>query len=192
MPLELLSAASLTHDSPCEDAAAAGADGTSTSSSSVSPVGLRRRLCAHHRRHPGRHSQRVITALREAFLRTDGDLAGTEVGEVVGTTAVVAVVGQREMFVAHCGEERVVVVMVMRAVAVWHPHMLPAHMRAPLTRRTALLLRCPPLLHTPPGDSRAVLCRSGAAIPLTHDHKPSRSDELVGLVTDALRRGSRC
>jgi protein phosphatase 2C len=29
------------------------------------------------------------------------------------------------------------------------------------------------------GDSRAVLCRSGGAIPLSSDHKPDRPDELL-------------
>lgn len=29
------------------------------------------------------------------------------------------------------------------------------------------------------GDSRAVLCRSGQAHPLTVDHKPEREDEMV-------------
>lgn len=29
------------------------------------------------------------------------------------------------------------------------------------------------------GDSRAVLCRSGVAIPLTDDHKAAREDETV-------------
>ncbi len=31
----------------------------------------------------------------------------------------------------------------------------------------------------PPGDSRAVLCRSGVAMPLTDDHKAAREDETV-------------
>ncbi|XP_040940372.1 protein phosphatase 2C 37-like [Gossypium hirsutum] len=29
------------------------------------------------------------------------------------------------------------------------------------------------------GDSRAVLCRNGAAFPLSDDHKPDRPDELL-------------
>jgi serine/threonine protein phosphatase PrpC len=33
----------------------------------------------------------------------------------------------------------------------------------------------------PSGDSRAVLCRSGMAIPLTEDHKAAREDETVRL-----------
>jgi hypothetical protein len=31
------------------------------------------------------------------------------------------------------------------------------------------------------GDSRAVLCRAGQAIPLTDDHKAAREDETVNL-----------
>lgn len=50
-----------------------------------------------------RYNHSVRKALQAAFIRTDADLAGTEVGEVVGTTAVVAVVGRSEVFVAHCG-----------------------------------------------------------------------------------------
>lgn len=53
-----------------------------------------------------RYSRNVKTALQSAFIATDAELAGTEVGEVVGTTAVVAVVGKTELFVAHCGELR--------------------------------------------------------------------------------------
>jgi serine/threonine protein phosphatase PrpC len=53
---------------------------------------------------PSRASRVVVQALREAFLRTDADLAGTEVGEVVGTTAVTAVMSEGELFIGHCGE----------------------------------------------------------------------------------------
>lgn len=53
---------------------------------------------------PCRSSRVVVQALREAFLRTDADLAGTEVGEVVGTTAVTAVLSAHELFIGHCGE----------------------------------------------------------------------------------------
>lgn len=51
-----------------------------------------------------RYSHTLRRALQSAFIRTDADLAGTEVGEVVGTTAVVAVVGRSEVYVAHCGK----------------------------------------------------------------------------------------
>ncbi|KIZ03468.1 hypothetical protein MNEG_4488, partial [Monoraphidium neglectum] len=78
-----------------------------------------------------RRGEAVGRALRQAFMRTDRDLAGTEVGELVGSTAVVAVIGRGEVHLAHCG------------------------------------------------DSRAVLCRKGAAISLTTDHKPDRSDEAA-------------
>ncbi|KAF8061168.1 ABI1 [Scenedesmus sp. PABB004] len=81
-----------------------------------------------------RYTAAVRCALRAAFDATDGELAGTEVGEVVGSTALVAVVGRAEVFVAHCG------------------------------------------------DSRAVLCRQGTAIPLTRDHKPDRPDERARVV----------
>jgi hypothetical protein len=56
--------------------------------------------------HPSRACRAVVQALREAFLRTDADLAGTEVGEVVGTTAVTAVLSQSELFIGHAGECR--------------------------------------------------------------------------------------
>ncbi|KAF6257193.1 phosphatase 2C-like domain-containing protein [Scenedesmus sp. NREL 46B-D3] len=90
-----------------------------------------------------RYSKNVRRALQSAFVEADAELAGTEVGEVVGSTAVVAVVSKTEVFVAHCGE--------------W---LLLLHRQ----------------LH---GDSRAVLCRKGGAIPLTSDHKPDRSDEAA-------------
>ncbi|KAJ3695197.1 hypothetical protein LUZ60_000574 [Juncus effusus] len=68
-------------------------------------------------------------ALKESFKRADADVAGLGDG-TVGSTAVVAVVGERKIVVANCG------------------------------------------------DSRAVLCRGGVAVPLSNDHKPDRPDEL--------------
>lgn len=59
-------------------------------------------------------------------------MGGYEHLALVGTTAVVALVGSRMIYVANCG------------------------------------------------DSRAVLCRSGGALPLTDDHKAAREDETVG------------
>jgi hypothetical protein len=51
-----------------------------------------------------RYNRHVCTALTDAFIRTDAELAGTEVGELVGTTAVVAVVGARELYIASVGK----------------------------------------------------------------------------------------
>ncbi|CAL4901718.1 unnamed protein product [Urochloa decumbens] len=85
-------------------------------------------------------------ALVASFARVDGEVTGglapppkqkAAAGadpdlpyRTVGSTAVVAVVGQRRIVVANCG------------------------------------------------DSRAVLCRGGVAVPLSTDHKPDRPDEL--------------
>ncbi|KAF8716152.1 hypothetical protein HU200_026428 [Digitaria exilis] len=83
-------------------------------------------------------------ALVASFARVDGEVTGGLVAppkmagdadpnlpyRTVGSTAVVAVVGQLRIFVANCG------------------------------------------------DSRAVLCRGGVAVPLSTDHKPDRPDEL--------------
>lgn len=60
-----------------------------------------------------------------------GNMGGYEHLALVGTTAVVALIGSRMIYVANCG------------------------------------------------DSRAVLCRSGGALPLTDDHKAAREDETV-------------
>jgi len=77
-------------------------------------------------------------------------MGGYEHLALVGTTAVVALVGSRMIYVANCG------------------------------------------------DSRAVLCRSGGALPLTDDHKAAREDETVsgraggwlGAVCVVLARGA--
>lgn len=50
------------------------------------------------------NTQHICAALKHAFKKTDGELSGTEIGEVVGSTAVVALVGSSHIFVAHCGE----------------------------------------------------------------------------------------
>ena len=66
-------------------------------------------------------------------------MGGYEHLALVGTTAVVALVGSRMIYVANCG------------------------------------------------DSRAVLCRAGGALPLTDDHKAAREDETVGAFACANR-----
>ncbi|XP_050221758.1 probable protein phosphatase 2C 8 [Mercurialis annua] len=65
--------------------------------------------------------------MEECFERMDEEVKRER---MIGSTAVVAVVGENEMVVANCG------------------------------------------------DSRAVLCRGGVAVPLSIDHKPDREDEL--------------
>ncbi|EEF48973.1 protein phosphatase 2C 51 [Ricinus communis] len=76
------------------------------------------------------HKGRTIEwekVMEECFKRMDEEV---EKDRMVGSTAVVAVVGRDELVVANCG------------------------------------------------DSRAVLCRGGVAVPLSVDHKPDRPDEL--------------
>jgi protein phosphatase 2C len=71
------------------------------------------------------------SALTSAFNRTDEEFGKADNAALVGTTAVVTLVGSRQLYVANCG------------------------------------------------DSRAVLCRAGQAIPLTDDHKAAREDETA-------------
>eukprot|EP00887_Chlorella_sp_A99_P007208 scaffold2.g7208.t1 len=79
-------------------------------------------------------SEAIEAALTKAFHITDeefGNMGGYEHLALVGTTAVVALLGTRMIYVANCG------------------------------------------------DSRAVLSRNGAAVPLTDDHKAAREDETA-------------
>lgn len=79
-------------------------------------------------------AENMEAALTKAFHMADeafGSLGGYESLALVGTTAVVALVGGRTITVANCG------------------------------------------------DSRAVLCRNGIALPLTDDHKAGREDETA-------------
>lgn len=46
----------------------------------------------------------IKDALRTSFLQTDAELAGTEAGEFVGATAVVAIIAKQHIWVAHAGE----------------------------------------------------------------------------------------
>ncbi|KAG1675229.1 hypothetical protein FOA52_016260 [Chlamydomonas sp. UWO 241] len=51
----------------------------------------------------------ITEALRIAFLNTDAELEGTDDGEYVGTTAVVAIVAKQHIWVAHAGDSRAVI-----------------------------------------------------------------------------------
>ncbi|KAK9049668.1 hypothetical protein SSX86_031363 [Deinandra increscens subsp. villosa] len=66
----------------------------------------------------------------ESFEKMDEEVNESEVVGSMGSTATVAVIGEKEIVVANCG------------------------------------------------DSRAVLSRGGATVPLSNDHKPDRPDEL--------------
>jgi protein phosphatase 2C len=74
---------------------------------------------------------KIEDALTNAFTKADEEFGRADNAALVGTTAVVALVGSRQLYVANCG------------------------------------------------DSRAVLCRNGVAIPLTDDHKAAREDETA-------------
>jgi protein phosphatase 2C len=79
-------------------------------------------------------TEHMEAALARAFHLVDeefGSMGGYEHLALVGTTAVVVLVGSRMLYVANCG------------------------------------------------DSRAVLCRGGLALPLTDDHKAAREDETA-------------
>lgn len=45
----------------------------------------------------------IAEALRASFLCTDDELKGTEAGDYVGATAVVAVIGKGHIIIAHAG-----------------------------------------------------------------------------------------
>lgn len=49
------------------------------------------------------HHHHIAEALRASFLCTDSELKGTEAGDYVGATAVVAVVGKSHIIIAHAG-----------------------------------------------------------------------------------------
>jgi hypothetical protein len=67
--------------------------------------------------------QSLITeALRSSFLSTDEEVAGTEAGEFVGATAVVAIIGSTHIWVAHCGDSRAVMQRSGDAIALTSDH----------------------------------------------------------------------
>ncbi|GMH39927.1 hypothetical protein BSKO_07831 [Bryopsis sp. KO-2023] len=74
-------------------------------------------------------SEEVASVFHKSFMTTDKEFIQDDQSALVGSTAVVSLVGPKNVFVGYCG------------------------------------------------DSRAVLCRNGRALPLTVDHKPERDDE---------------
>ena len=49
-------------------------------------------------------SEKFESALTDAFNRTDEEFGKADNAALVGTTAVVALVGSRQLYVANCGE----------------------------------------------------------------------------------------
>jgi serine/threonine protein phosphatase PrpC len=104
-----------------------------------------------------------------------------------GCTAVVAFLSGRKLYVANAGEgsgvrwgKQTWCVQLSREKG--GGSMLTGAMRGHPPRcfssLVALPRTCtPPPLSLPPGDSRAVLCRGGKAIPLSVDHKPAAASE---------------
>eukprot|EP00967_Tisochrysis_lutea_P051899 scaffold64213_cov21-Tisochrysis_lutea.AAC.2 len=56
-----------------------------------------------HHKQAHYHHNIIAEALRASFLCTDQELKGTEAGDYVGATAVVAVVGKCHIIIAHAG-----------------------------------------------------------------------------------------
>lgn len=61
-------------------------------------------------------------ALKEAFLRTDSEFAADGSAAMVGSTAVVALVGSRKAWVANCGDSRAVLCRGSRAIQLTDDH----------------------------------------------------------------------
>jgi Protein phosphatase 2C len=131
-------------------------------------------------------------AFTEAFSKVDEEFGKKQDQSQVGTTAVVALVGDRQLYIGNCGAWSCChpTVSSMSSfgdlLASVEPHLGPAAPCASLLTAACRLHQCilslrHLLFACCPGDSRAVLCRSGMAIPLTEDHKAARDDETVRL-----------
>lgn len=61
-------------------------------------------------------------ALHEAFLKTDEEFSHQDNAALVGTTAVVALVGSRQLYIGNCGDSRAVICRVGVAIALTEDH----------------------------------------------------------------------
>eukprot|EP00798_Chlamydomonas_sp_ICE-L_P008233 gene8233-1499_t len=61
-------------------------------------------------------------ALRNAFLKTDTEFGSETVASTVGSTAVVALLGKRRMWIANCGDSRAVLCRGGRAIQLTDDH----------------------------------------------------------------------
>ena len=137
-------------------------------------------------------AQKFESALTDAFNRTDEEFGKADNAALVGTTAVVALVGSRQLYIANCGAQpcrlfdmilnRTIINFISGSDFAWRG----SASYLPITNSWQLRTCLVPVYVwgqmqsvAGAGDSRAVLCRSSVAIPLTDDHKAAREDETV-------------
>ena len=128
-------------------------------------------------------AERFEAALTTAFSQTDEDFGKADNSALVGTTAVVALVGQRQMYVANCGASLVQLIALdglpfsssASSVLITKHALHGSQLLRDAVHSEAALLTAGCCA----GDSRAVLCRGDLALPLSDDHKAAREDETV-------------
>lgn len=65
---------------------------------------------------------RLVEALREAFLKTDAEFASLACASVVGSTAVVALLGANRIWIGNCGDSRAVLCRAGKAMQLTEDH----------------------------------------------------------------------
>ena len=132
-------------------------------------------------------------AFTEAFSKVDEEFGKKQDQSQVGTTAVVALVGDRQLYIGNCGACCLLMTAIPSVSSPWSStgcctpacyclstHRVPECCSLHCVNGVQLTGHmCHLLSACCSGDSRAVLCRSGMAIPLTEDHKAARDDETV-------------
>ncbi|CAK9075927.1 Probable protein phosphatase 2C 14 (AtPP2C14) (Protein phosphatase AP2C4) [Durusdinium trenchii] len=114
---------------------------------------------------PASRDEKIKMAIKEAFLQTDKEILGLaerKKFELVGSTCA-GKLSEKSVEQLKCG---------LRLAILRGNTALVSSM--PGTGKLGTALR---LVVSNLGDSRAVLCRAGTAVPVSEDHKPTRMDE---------------